>query len=103
MAGDRAGSFLLGLTIGGVIGGVLAFLLAPQTGEDTRAEVRSRGIDLKERATTMVGQVKDLSRATVEDQKQRVQEALAEGREAAAKKRTDLLEQYEQAKRSGHT
>lgn len=102
MPSDRAGSFLIGLTIGGALGGALALILAPRPGEEFREQLRERGIDIKERASQMAEQVKELSRQAVEEQRARFQQAINEGKEAAAKTRADLLSRYERAKGQGH-
>jgi gas vesicle protein len=35
--------FLIGVTVGGLVGSTIALLLAPESGEQLRAELRSRG------------------------------------------------------------
>jgi gas vesicle protein len=55
MANEQGdGSFMLGLLVGAVVGGILAGLLAPRSGEETRALVRERGLELKDRAEDTV-------------------------------------------------
>ena len=48
-------SFLAGMVIGGLVGAAAAMLLAPQSGEETRALIRDKGIELKDKAVD-VGQ-----------------------------------------------
>jgi len=43
-------AFLAGMVIGGLVGAAAAMLLAPQSGEDTRALIRDKSIELKEKA-----------------------------------------------------
>ena len=50
----RGGSFSLGLLLGGLIGTALALLLAPERGEETRRQVRSRAEPMAERAKDTV-------------------------------------------------
>ena len=45
---------LTGLLIGGVIGAATALLFAPRSGEETRAEIRGKAIDLRDRTTETV-------------------------------------------------
>ena len=49
---DRGGGaeFFAGLVIGGLVGATLALLLAPQSGEETRAQIRDKGLEYKGRA-----------------------------------------------------
>jgi gas vesicle protein len=45
---------LVGTLIGGLAGAVTMLLLAPQSGKDTRMQIRERGIELRDRTTEMV-------------------------------------------------
>ena len=99
---SKGAEFLAGLIIGGVIGAAAALLLAPQPGEETRADLRERGIELKERMIELSEEARrraeDLQaegRATVETQKARVEEAIEEGKKAASKKKKELLDELE--------
>lgn len=42
--------FFAGLVLGGLVGASLAFLLAPQSGEATRGQIRDKSIELKDGA-----------------------------------------------------
>lgn len=42
--------FFAGLVIGGLVGAALALLLAPQSGEETRAQIRDKSLEYKDRA-----------------------------------------------------
>ncbi|HET8629048.1 MAG TPA: YtxH domain-containing protein [Thermomicrobiales bacterium] len=48
-------SFLGGLALGTLLGGALALILAPQSGEETRGQLRDTSIQLKERASGVAG------------------------------------------------
>ncbi len=48
-------AFLAGMVIGGLVGAAAAMLLAPQSGEETRALIRDKSIELKDKAVD-VGQ-----------------------------------------------
>ena len=41
--------FLAGLVTGGVVGASLALLLAPQSGEATRSQIRDKGYELRDK------------------------------------------------------
>ena len=47
---DDFGAFLVGFIVGGVAGAVAALLLAPQSGEDTRAFIKDKSIELRDKA-----------------------------------------------------
>lgn len=56
---DHTGSaFFAGLVIGGLVGAGLALLLAPQSGEETRAQIRDQSLMLKDRAEENVFEVR---------------------------------------------
>ena len=42
--------FLTGLMIGGLVGASLALLLAPQSGAETRGQIRAKSLELKDEA-----------------------------------------------------
>jgi gas vesicle protein len=44
------GTFFAGLVVGGLVGAAAALLLAPQSGEETRTQIRDKSIELKDRA-----------------------------------------------------
>ena len=48
--GGDFGAFLFGFLMGGVVGGVTALLLAPQSGEETREQLRQTSVELREKA-----------------------------------------------------
>ena len=72
--------FLVGFVLGGLIGLVVGVMLAPQSGEETRAQLREKSIELKARA-------EDLT----EEGRARLQEAIEEGKKAAAKRKDELM------------
>ena len=47
---DEFGAFLMGFIVGGVAGAISALLLAPQSGEETRAIIKEKSIELRDRA-----------------------------------------------------
>jgi len=49
---DEFGAFLVGFIVGGVTGAIAALLMAPQSGEETRAVIHDRSIELKDSAMT---------------------------------------------------
>jgi gas vesicle protein len=59
---DRSGGaeFFAGLVIGGLVGATLSLLLAPQSGEETRAQIRDKSLELKGRAEESVLEVRQM-------------------------------------------
>ena len=59
----RMFGFLIGIFIGALVGSTVALLLAPESGEKLRAELRSRGegllADVREAAETRRGELTD--------------------------------------------
>ena len=47
---DEFGAFLVGFIVGGLTGAVVSLLFAPQSGEETRALIRDKSIELRDRA-----------------------------------------------------
>lgn len=46
--GSEIGAFMAGFVIGGLVGAATALVLAPQSGEETRAQIAAKGQDLRE-------------------------------------------------------
>ena len=47
---DEFGAFLVGFIVGGLSGAVVALLFAPQSGEETRAFIKDKSIELRDKA-----------------------------------------------------
>ena len=60
---DRSGGaeFFAGLVIGGLVGATLALLLAPQSGEETRAQIRDKSLELKGRAEESIMEARQIA------------------------------------------
>jgi gas vesicle protein len=56
---DEFGAFLVGFLVGAVSGAVVALLFAPQSGEETRAIIGERSIELRDKAVESGKQVYD--------------------------------------------
>jgi gas vesicle protein len=99
---SSSGEFVAGFFLGAVVGAIVALLFTPRTGSQMREEIRERGIELKGRADEMgfdpdkvSGTIKVKGRAFLDQQKSRMQEAIDEGRQAAARKKEELLTSIE--------
>jgi len=47
---DEFGAFLVGFIVGGLTGAVVSLLFAPQSGEETRALIRDKSIEIRDKA-----------------------------------------------------
>jgi len=81
------GSFLAGFVIGGLIGAGVALLMAPQSGEETRALIGEKSIELRDRAyetasdvQSRAGELASQTAQTYDDQVKRVQAAVNAGK-----------------------
>jgi len=95
---ESSGGFFAGFIFGALVGGVVALLFAPTTGDEMRGQIREKGIELKNLAEDLdLEAIKTKGQAVVTQQKARFQEAIEEGKLAAARKKEDLLAQLESA------
>jgi gas vesicle protein len=78
-----AGEFFAGLVVGGMVGAALALLLAPRSGPETRAQIRSVSLELKERANETLTEAREKAEAITADARRRAEEMLNEARERA--------------------
>src|ERR1041385_486492 len=102
--GSGIGTFLLGAAIGAG----LALLFAPQSGAETRADIKRRARQAKDSAKRVAGEVSgrvtdtfhdarrrveeqiDTAREAIQAKRDQVRDAMAAGREAAAESRIEL-------------
>jgi gas vesicle protein len=77
--------FILGLLIGLALGVAVGLLLAPQSGETTRAQLTEQSGIL-------------LNPSTLDDLRSRANNALSQGRELYARTKNELADRYSQAK-----
>lgn len=92
---ERGGGpgFITGLAIGALAGAALAMILAPQSGEDTRDLLYAKAREAGERARDSAEDAGDLlarGRRIVAEARERIDGAVAEGKEAASRQRSTL-------------
>ena len=99
--GGGIGSFVLGA----LVGAGLALLFAPQSGEETQEEIKTRALKLKDVARDRVREAQDnlegrltTARENVQARVESVKEAVDSGRKAAVDARGDLEEKLERSK-----
>jgi gas vesicle protein len=91
------GSFLAGFVIGGLIGAGVALLMAPQSGEETRAIIKDKSIELRDRAAETAeeaqkraGELQARGKQIYEEQVQRVQSVVDSGKKAVKKSEEEV-------------
>ena len=84
---EFSAGFFIGGLVGGLVGAAAAILMAPQAGEETRAILRDKGIELKERASDATLDARRRAEEAAVMARQKAEEATAEARERAAQMR----------------
>jgi gas vesicle protein len=100
MAGNRAGAFLGGVIVGTAIGTAIGLLVAPRSGRDTRRLLRKSAAALPEVAEDLSTSVKyqtekilESAQHSLDDTLERLQEAIAMGKETMQQKQQELQRQ----------
>jgi gas vesicle protein len=71
---DEFGAFLVGFIVGGLSGAVVALLFAPQTGEETRALIKDKSIELRDKAQVTAEEAMARAEAAAADARARADE-----------------------------
>ena len=79
--------FIWGLLVGFGLGLAAGLILAPQSGEATRAQLSEQGIMLRDRSAGLTSEIRA-----------RANEALAQGREMYTRTKSELTDTYARAK-----
>lgn len=87
------GAFLIGFIVGGLTGAAVSLLFAPQSGEDTRAFIKDKAIELRDRSSEVYEDVRLKAEDTWKETKQKA----GEWSQAAKEKTEELLEKGEKA------
>ncbi len=92
---------LLGVVIGGLVGAVTMLLLAPQSGKNTRMQIREKGIELRDRTTELVedtlAQVRSKANEITTGGHEKVKELKQQGQDLVV----EQLEHVSEAARAG--
>jgi gas vesicle protein len=94
----RGSDFLAGILVGALLGAAAALLLAPQSGEQTRALLREKGVELKDQANAVgvearkrVEMLEEQAKDKAGQLQTQVKHAVQEGKTAGAETKEDLL------------
>jgi gas vesicle protein len=86
---DDFGSFLIGFVVGGLTGAVVSLLFAPQSGEETRAVIKEKSIELRDKAAQQAEQIASKAEKFADDAKVKGKEAYEEVKKAVTKKKPE--------------
>ncbi len=84
------GAFLTGFFVGGLIGAGMALIFAPQSGEETREQIRQKGNELGEQASQ-----------TAEEVRHKAEQALSEARVKLDEAAVDLQKRAKELQDQG--
>ena len=80
---DEFGAFLVGFIVGGLTGAVAALLFAPQSGEETRALIKDKSIELRDKAQVTAEEAYARAEAAAKEARARADELAKEARTRA--------------------
>ena len=75
---DEFGAFLVGFIVGGLTGAVVSLLFAPQSGEETRALIKDKSIELRDKASVTAEQALEKAEAVAAEARARADELAKE-------------------------
>ena len=89
---DEFGAFLVGFIVGGLTGAVAALLFAPQSGEETRALVKDKSIELRDKAQITAEEAYARAESAAKEARARAEELAHEARTRAEQLASDVKE-----------
>jgi gas vesicle protein len=89
---DEFGAFLVGFVVGGLTGAVVALLFAPQSGEETRALIKDKSIELRDKAQVSAEEALARAEQLAADARLRAEELTKEARERATELANEVRE-----------
>jgi gas vesicle protein len=89
--------FFAGLVIGGLVGAGLAVLLAPQSGEETRGQIRAKSLELKDGAIEGLAEAGQRAQAQADAWQEKGQEVT----EAISRSKDRVIQAVSQGKDRG--
>ncbi len=95
------GAFLTGFVIGGLVGAAVALILAPQSGAETREQIRQKGIELREQGEESLAEARARAEAAAAEARARAEKMAAEAKSRAEKMAADTKARAEELTRQG--
>jgi gas vesicle protein len=100
MNSDEGVKLAAAFLIGGAIGAAVALLYAPQSGEETRSDIRRTARRVRREAADLVDDTIERMDDFVEDTKDMVSEIIDRGSELSGAARKEILKTLEQGQKS---
>ncbi len=94
---DEFGAFLVGFVVGGLTGAVVALLFAPQSGEETRALIKDKSIELRDKAQMSAEEAYARAEQLAADARRRAEELTKEARARANELASEVRERGKSA------
>jgi gas vesicle protein len=94
---DEFGAFLVGFVVGGLTGAVVALLFAPQSGEETRALIKDKSIELRDKAQVSTEEALARAEQLAADARLRAEELTKEAKERATELAKEVRERGKSA------
>jgi gas vesicle protein len=94
---DEFGAFLVGFIVGGLTGAVVALLFAPQSGEETRALIKEKSIELRDKAGQSAEEIIARAEAAAAEARTRAEELAREVRTRGKEVIEDVRERGKEA------
>ncbi|GAB4541514.1 MAG: hypothetical protein Fur002_10060 [Anaerolineales bacterium] len=93
---DEFGAFLVGFVVGGLTGAVVALLFAPQSGEETRAIIKDKSIELRDKAQVTAEEAYHRAEEAAQAARVRAEQLAGEARARAAELSSEARARAEQ-------
>ena len=96
-------SVFTGLLIGGLIGAATALLMAPRSGEETRAEIRNKAVEYRDRTRDVVNETVSQAKSKADEIKVGVVEKAEDLKRRGKQTAAQQLDNVAQAAEAGKT
>ena len=104
--GKSSGGFVVGLLIGGAAGAAAALLMAPQSGKETRAQIKQQAVEVEHKAEKVIADVRvkakdemTKGRAKLADVRVKAKDELTKGKAILAEGPGQLAHAWQETKR----
>jgi gas vesicle protein len=94
-------SVVTGLLVGGLIGAGVALLMAPRSGEETRAEIRDKAMEYRDRTRDVVNETVSQARSKADELKEGVLEKADDLKRRGKQTTAQQLDHMAQAAETG--